>query len=83
MKEKNQNIVFKWTLRFRYIYILIIGAILLSIGLSVGLGFEKLSNQQSLDYFISTLSFVFGLIFIILGFHVKKDIENTITNLNL
>ncbi|WP_181256243.1 hypothetical protein [Aurantibacter aestuarii] len=56
---------------------------MLSIGLSVGLGFEKLSNQQSLDYFISTLSFVFGIIFIILGFHVKKDIENTITNLNL
>jgi hypothetical protein len=83
MNSKNQNTVFKWTLRFRYIFALIVGAILLSVGLSVGLGFEKLSNQESLDYFIAGISFILGIVFIIFGFYIKEDIENTITNLNL
>tara|TARA_R110002012_G_scaffold319893_1_gene541697 strand:+ start:3711 stop:3962 length:252 start_codon:yes stop_codon:yes gene_type:complete len=83
MNEKNQNNIFKWTLRFRYIYVLIIGAFLLSAGLAIGLGFEKMSNQKNLDFFIATVSFIIGIIFIVFGFYIKKDIENTITKLNL
>jgi len=83
VKESTQNSIFKWTLRFRYLFAMLCGAGLLSVGLSVGLGFQKLSNQESLDHFLSLVSILFGLLLIIVGFYIKNDIEATISRLKL
>ena len=75
MKEHNQNIIYKWTLRARYIIVFILGAGLLSIGLESIVQPIIETNNKELQKVITVGAIIFGLIFIVFGFYYKKDIE--------
>ncbi|WGD34947.1 hypothetical protein [Olleya sp. YS] len=75
MKESTQNIIYKWMLRARYIYIFLAGAGLVSFGLDTLIEPGKFSQREELNNFITIGSILFGIIIIIIGFQRKKDIE--------
>ncbi|WP_417557890.1 hypothetical protein [Mesoflavibacter zeaxanthinifaciens] len=75
MTEHTQNIIYKWTLRARYIFVFILGAGLLSIGLESIVQPIIETNNKELQKVITVGAIIFGLIFIVFGFYYKKDIE--------
>lgn len=75
MTEHTQNIIYKWTLRARYIFVFILGAGLLSIGLESIVQPIIETNNKELQKIITVGAIIFGLIFIVFGFYYKKDIE--------
>ncbi|MBN2868057.1 MAG: hypothetical protein JXK08_05240 [Flavobacteriaceae bacterium] len=75
MTENTQNIIYKWTLRARYIFVFILGAGLLSIGLESIVQPNLETSNKELDTVLTVGTIIFGLIFIVFGFYYKKDIE--------
>ena len=75
MTEQTQNIIYKWTLRARYIFVFILGAGLLSIGLESIVQPNLETSNKELDTVLTVGTIIFGLIFIVFGFYYKKDIE--------
>jgi len=75
LKERTQNIIYKWTLRARYIFVFILWAGLLSIGLESIVQPIIETNNKELQKIITVGAIIFGLIFIVFGFYYKKDIE--------
>ena len=75
MTEHTQNIIYKWTLRARYIFVFILWAGLLSIGLESIVQPIIETNNNELQKIITVGAIIFGLIFIVFGFYYKKDIE--------
>ncbi|HIC31762.1 MAG TPA: hypothetical protein EYO76_07575 [Flavobacteriaceae bacterium] len=75
MTENTQNIIYKWTLRARYIFVFATGAGLLSLGLQTFFQPNLLSKNSDLESILMVGSLLFGLIFIVFGFYYKKDIE--------
>ncbi|WP_336129275.1 hypothetical protein [Mesoflavibacter sp. CH_XMU1422-2] len=75
MKEHNQNIIYKWTLRAKYIFVFAAGAGLLSFGLQTFFQPNLISKNPDLESILMVGSLLFGLIFIVFGFYYKKDIE--------
>lgn len=75
MTEQTQNIIYKWILRTRYIFVFILGAGLLSIGLESIVQPIIETNNKELQKVITVGAIIFGLIFIVFGFYYKKDIE--------
>ena len=75
MTEQTQNIIDKWILRARYIFVFILGAGLLSIGLESIVQPIIETNNKELQKIITVGAIIFGLIFIVFGFYYKKDIE--------
>lgn len=75
MTEHTQNIIFKWTLRARYIFVFLLGAGLLSIGLESIVQPNIETSNKELDTVLTVGAIMFGLIFIVFGFYYKKDIE--------
>ena len=75
MTEHTLNIIYKWTLRARYIIVFILGAGLLSIGLESIVQPIIETNNKELQKVIAVGAIIFGLIFIVFGFYYKKDIE--------
>ena len=78
MTEHTQNIIYKWTLRARYIFVFILGAGLLSIGLESIVQPIIETNNKELQKIITVGAIIFGLIFIVFGFYIKNDTENII-----
>ncbi len=76
MTEHTQNIIYKWTLRARYIFVFILGAGLLSIGLESIVQPIIETNNKELQKIITVGAIIFGLIFIVFGFYIKNDTEN-------
>jgi len=76
LTEHTQNIIYKWTLRARYIFVFILGAGLLSIGLESIVQPIIETNNKELQKIITVGAIIFGLIFIVFGFYIKNDTEN-------
>lgn len=75
MTERTQNIIYKWTLRAKYLFLFIAGAGLLSIDLQTFFQPNSVSKNPDLESILMIGSLLFGLIFIVFGFYYKKDIE--------
>jgi len=75
LKEHNQNIIYKWTLRAKYIFVFAAGAGLFSLGLQIFFQPNLISKNPDLESILMLGSLLFGLIFIAFGFYYKKDIE--------
>lgn len=78
MTERTQNIIYKWTLRAKYLFLFIAGAGLLSIGLQTFFQPNSVSKNPDLESILMIGSLIFGLIFIVFGFYIKNDTENII-----
>ncbi len=78
MSNKTLYTINRWLLRARYIFVFILGASLLSLGLeSIVQPILETSNKE-LQTVITVSAIIFGLIFIVFGFYYKKDIETYI-----
>jgi len=75
----NQDLIFKWTLRIKYIYIFILGSLIASLGTSSILGYEKIFETKSeANFYLSLIAIIIGLVLIVIGFYRMTDIENYI-----
>ncbi|WP_292946568.1 hypothetical protein [Olleya sp. UBA1516] len=75
MTDSTQNIIYKWSLRAKYIFIFIAGAGLLSFGFDTLIEPGKFSKREELNNFIIIMCLFFGLALIIVGFYRKNQIE--------
>ena len=75
MTKHNQNIIYKYALRAKYIFVFAAGAGLLCLGLQIFFQPNLISKNPDLESIIMLGSLLFGLIFIAFGFYYKKDIE--------
>lgn len=78
MTVRTQNIIYKWTLRAKSLFLFIAGAGLLSLGLQTFLQPNLVSKNPGLESILMIGSLIFGLIFIVFGFYIKNDTENII-----
>lgn len=75
MTDSTQNVIYKWSLRAKYIFIFIAGAGLLSFGFDTLIEPGKFSKRKELNNFIIIMCLFFGLALIIVGFYRKNQIE--------
>ncbi|MEL0643391.1 hypothetical protein V6251_03285 [Olleya sp. Ti.3.14] len=75
MTNSTQNVIYKWSLRAKYIFIFIAGAGLLSFGFDTLIEPGKFSKREELNNFIIIMCLFFGLALIIVGFYRKNQIE--------
>ena len=75
MSNKTLYTINRWLLRARYIFVFLLGAGLLSIGLESIVQPNLETSNKELDTVLTVGTIIFGSIFIVFGFYYKKDIE--------
>ncbi|WP_452596603.1 hypothetical protein [Pontimicrobium sp. MEBiC01747] len=79
----NENLIYKWTLRFQYIWPFLAGAAVTAPGISGLLGFETIIDVPEANLFFSIIMVIIGIALIIAGFYKMREIEYYIKKHNL
>jgi len=79
----NPDLIYRWSIRFRYIWAFLCGAAITAAGISDLLGLETLINVPEANLFLSIIMMIIGIVLIIVSFYKKREIEYYIEKHNL
>jgi len=80
LNKKTINIIYKWTLRFYYARLLILGITSLCFCLVLFFTDYKVTDKKDFNTFIMVISGLLGLIFLLVGFYSQAQTEYGIRN---
>ncbi len=80
MNKKTINNIYKWWLRFLYTRILIAGVFGTCFSIILIITDYKITDHKELNTFLTFLTGLFGLIFIVIGLYSKTETEYGIRN---
>lgn len=76
MNKKTINTIYKWTLRFYYARILLLGIVAICFSLVLMISDYKISKNEDFNLFILIITLVLGLVFLLIGLFKKVGIEH-------